>query len=302
MEAAGPGGDARIAALNVSTLSLPTVWDNVDLGVPADGNVDAISYPWPLPEGNVIPPRGPAMGGMLALRQVCNATYTVDRDSTGPLGTVVNLEFLGNGAAGDSFRIDPFRVPPLGVLNSAVLWTDNAPCLVTAGTGVLETDVDALTKHADGAVYPVFFSVDPATSMTLPLGDPGGTMTAVSGADLLVAVSPGVAFILLPASDMGLTAADDIDAVSVDQRLGHFVYSLTEESPSAQLSYPGIGQLGGAGLYAHYVGVPAVIPWASPSQLGLRAPTGAFGTMMFTPGDELNGVAIGDPKRHICLQ
>lgn len=292
-EASAPGNAVRIAVMDVPTCGLPTLWTNTDLGVPVSGNVDAISYPWWFPDGSFFPAIGPAMGGILDEDQTVHAVYTVDRTSVGPPLTVVNDQFFGNGAASDTFKVPPYAVPPLGVINAATLETDGSPCLTVKGSGLTETDLDAITgRKAAPGFYPVFYSVDSSTVMSLPLG-PGGPLTPVSPADILVAVAPGVAAIAFPAAAIGLGPGDDVDALCVDKGLGRFVYSLTVSSPSAQLSYPVIGQLGGAGLYV-FPGVP-VTPWATPSQLGLRAPIGVFGTLAFVPGDELNGVIVGDP-------
>jgi hypothetical protein len=305
VESADPGGASRIARM-AGSCALPTIWSNIDLGVPADGNVDAISFPFPIPgrgSGNLIPYRGPALGGTLAWGQVCDAAYTVDRGSMGPAGTLVNLEFLGNGAASDTFLVSPFNGPPAPVPNWVLQNSDGGDCLTPKAPGATETDIDSMTGYYGKVdVYPVFYSIDAATVMSLPLGSAGGPLTPVSPADILIAESPGVAYIALTAGALGLTAGDDIDALSVCMDLEHAVYSLTAPSPSAQLTYPVIGQLGGAGLYAHYFGFPFVVPWATPQQLGLRAPVGVFGTFLFVPGDELNGVRVGDPRKPICFQ
>jgi len=292
-EASAPGNAVRIALMDIPTCELPTLWSNTDLGVPESGNVDAVSYPWWFPGGNQFPLVGPALGGTLHEDQIVQAVYTVDRTSVGPPSTVVNDQFFGNGAASDTFRVSPYAGAPVGVINTATQETDGSPCLTVKGIGLTETDLDAITgrKSAPG-LYPVFYSVDSTTVMSLPLG-PGGPLTPVSPADILVAVAPGIAAIAFSAAAIGLGPGDDVDALCVDRGLGHFVYSLTVSSPSAQLTYPVIGQLGGAGLYV-FPGAP-VTPWATPSQMGLRAPIGVFGTLTFVPGDELNGVIIGDP-------
>ena len=299
IESAGPGGASRIARMVAGDCSLPTIWSNVDLGVPANGNVDAISFPFQTlgaGSGNTIPYRGPAIGGGLARGQVCVGSMTVDRNSPGPAGSVVNEEFLGNGAASDTFLVRPFGgtgSAPKPVLKNS----DGDPCLTVKGSGLIETDIDSITGYfGNHPVYPVFYSVDSATIMSLPLGGVGGPVVTVSPADILVAESSGVAFIAVTAMEMGLIPGDDIDALSVCFDLEHAVYSLTAPSPSAQATYPVIGQLGGAGLFSYYVGYPVVVPWATPSQVGLRAPLGAFGTFNYVPGDELNGIRIGDPR------
>ncbi len=292
-EASAPGNAVRVALMDVPTCTLPTMWSNADLGLPENGNVDAISYPWSYPTGNEFPAIGPALGGILHEGQVVNAVYTVDRISLGPPLTVVNDQFFGNGAAGDTFRVSPYAVPRLGVINTATQETDGAPCLTVKGSFLTETDLDAITgRKAVPGDYPVFFSIDSATVVSLPLGL-DGPLTPVSPADILVALAPGDAVIAFSAAEIGLVPGDDVDALSVDKFLGRFVYSLTMSSPSAQMSYPVIGRLGGAGLYV-YPGAP-VTPWATPSQLGLLAPIGGFGTEAFVPGDELNGVVVGDP-------
>jgi hypothetical protein len=305
LESADPGGASRIARM-AGGCALPTIWSNIDLGVPADGNVDAISFPFPIPgsgTGNLIPYRGPALGGTLAWNQVCNAGYTVDRSSMGPLGTVVNTEYLGNGAASDTFLVKPFNGPSAPTPNRVIQNSDGGDCLTPKGTGAFETDIDSMTGYfGKVAAYPVFYSVDASTIMSLPLGDAGGPLVPVSPADILVAESPGVAYIAVTEAALGLIGGDDIDALSVCMDLEHAVYSLTAPSPSAQLTYPVIGQLGGAGLYSHYFGFPIVVPWATPQQMGLQAPVGVFGTFAFVPGDELNGVRVGDPRKPVCLQ
>ncbi|MAF67371.1 MAG: hypothetical protein QGI93_05935 [Planctomycetota bacterium] len=72
LESADPGGASRIARM-AGGCALPTIWSNIDLGVPADGNVDAISFPFTIPGasgGNEIPYRGPAIGGTLTVKGI----------------------------------------------------------------------------------------------------------------------------------------------------------------------------------------------------------------------------------------
>jgi len=236
--------------------SVTVAWSRSDLGVPPGGNIDALS------DGlDVFPIIGPIFGAFSTVGNMTPSAiflqYSVDRATIGLGAVAVASSPTCNGAASDTFAVE------LVTGMFAAFPTSNAQC-VTPRPGV-ETDIDALC-WTGATRYPVFFSVDPPTAVTM----------GVSPADILVVSGPGLPPVVLFSATMnGLVPGDDIDALAVGS--GGHLFSLSPSSPTA-VGFPAMGSSGLFNL--------GLVPWALPMHLGLSSGAGP---------DNLNALRIGDP-------
>lgn len=207
-----PFSPADIVAQGGGAVLTPSTWLGL---IPAD-NIDGFSY-----GADFVSPVTP--GNPLAVR------FSVSRATVGMPG-VVNLQAIGNGAAGDIFW--GFIIPG-GAAQGPWLWQDAIAIGLTPLPG--QSDIDGV-EGLNGGVVPstAHFSVDAATAARL----------GVSPADILYqgAVGPGTLppVVFATQAVLGLLPGDDIDALAIfdviipgTYGLGDFIFvSLTPGSPT----------------------------------------------------------------------
>jgi hypothetical protein len=204
--------------------------------------------------------------------------YSVDRAAVGAGGSAIAVEATvppGNGAAGDLFAI---IIPSGGPPGAPFLFHDSVPLTLTpAPTVAGQSDLDAVSGFP--SAMPTKISVDPSTAAAL----------GVSPADILVLFAGGPPPVWASAAGLGLVAADDIDALAVNDLgipgtfdAGDVIYvSLAPGSPSLA---PGALFPGGASAGD----VIQVFP--TPAAIVISA-----ATLGLAPTDNLNALSGYDP-------
>lgn len=129
--------------------------------------------------------------------------YSVDRNSEGKPGGVVDDEANNSGASGDKFAVEMWnsvstKTPPW-LLSTA---TDHG----LTENSIKNSDLDGMTYSTPDGVY---FSVDPTTAGQLKC-KPGDILYQDNPS-----TSPSALSIYAEASDLGLNALDDINALAV---------------------------------------------------------------------------------------
>ncbi len=241
---AGPSGLFPATLFDVPTA--PAIL-SANLGLAGGDDVDGLSY------------------GIDYIAPIFEARFSVDERALGLRGTAV---FSEAGKAPPQAHGDEFRVsspPASGNLNTQVLDEngDTAPRFPL----LVSDDVDALTEPPTSFVdpdgngtpdLPVYLSLA-AASPTLP-GIGAGP------ADILRTIGGAPPTVLFTAADLGLQAADDIDAFCYDDRAQTLLFSLAPGSPT-------LGPAQGPATLFLVRNPPVPAPpleFASPNSLGLR--------------------------------
>jgi hypothetical protein len=215
--------------------------------------------------------------------------------SEGPIGDIFEALFgAWDGGVGTTWAGSNVYICDEDALG---LWVQLFP-------GGINDVVDGIILEVDLASAELLFDTDGVSgldtpwiffSLDNPVGETGkGTGNAISGADILTPSNDGPPVtVAWSAADLGLVAADDIDALYVDPTLEPtIIFSLDRDSPSlATVPNPIVGDVGAEPCDLIHVQPFAIPPtplvWALGSELGLYDEGGG-------PFDNLDALWITD--------
>ena len=216
------------------------------LGLAAGDDVDGISYGLDL----IFPP-------------LMDVRFSVDENSIGRPGSAVRRESekSPSEAHGDEFRVTPFAQLAGG---SNVQELDENGDTAPPFPLQISDDLDSLAEQppefadSDGDGVP-----DREVYFTLAAGSPSLATLSASPADILVTRDGGPPTVFIPHTDLGLAAADDIDAFCLSSNSRSILYSLA----------PGSVSLAGQSAADTFLaaGLPVTTPtrWFAAANLGL---------------------------------